>query len=697
MLNNGNDVSNLADGWLELESDPGLFTLLLEDMGVEGVQVEEIYDLQAEPLVQPSIPEDKKRIAQLSKDYDNGIGSQEAVTSNAGNVKSSALGFIFLFRWVEERRARLRKIIDEEHLYVTDENTVNRSLFFAQQIVPNSCATHALISILLNIPEDDNRMKLGKTLEQFKQHVDGMDPEMKGLAIGNSPELAQAHNSHAVPRARRRQDNTGRNSSGMGLQGAVQTSAMRQSASSQQGVNTETFHFVSYVPINGHLFELDGLKRYPIDHGPIPEGTDWTEAFRKIIKERLGMATSDIRFALMALTPDPRNATLERLNMLRTNRTIVIHALKQMVSHTSRNDTCVENTETFTEDRVNTNTALMHNVTDNVKCETIDMELEDGEDDLQSMEEIKELEKDVKQALAQGANIEPNANVLNKLNENKHSLPDSSTFKGLSTPPKPRRATNSRTNSLESNGTGIAPGSPFQNNPLLVSHDYSKSPMLIDQENDEAQADTIAYHDELEISNEQKHNLINTKHVTDNDNDLKSSGDSISSCINHPVPEKVQANVEKEDVLQNEGALAKVNESSQDSLNEPMRKNGKQCEMNDTASFDPKSSRLNSPHRFSPSSLLSLLRNIEVDISDCRSILKEANERRRRHAIDDCRRSHDYDQFITAFLSMLAERGHLGDLLEHGINVAKKKYQSTNGTSNMSGNSAGGSEGSEMS
>ena len=400
----------------------------------------------------------------------------------------------------------------------------------------------------------------------------------------------------------------------------------------------------------------------------------------------------------MALTPDPRNATLERLNMLRTNRTIVIHALKQMVSHTSGNDTCVENTETFTEDKLNTNTALMHNVTENVKCETIDMEIEDGEDDLQSMEEIKELEKDVKQALAQGANIEPNVNVANKLNENKHGLPDSSsTFKGtnlsgLATPPKPRRATTSRTNSLESNGTGVAPGSPFQNNPLLVSHDYSKSPMLIDQENDEAQADTIANQDEPESAKEQKHHLINTKHVSDND--VKFSGDSISSCINEPVPEKEQANIEKEDVLQSEGNVAKVNESSQDSLTEPIRKNGNQCEMNDTASFDPKLSRLNSPHRFSPSSLLSLLRNIEVDISDCRSILKEANERRRRHAIDDCRRSHDYDQFITAFLSMLAERGHLGDLLEHGINVAKKKYQSTNGTSNMSGNSAGGSEGS---
>ena len=53
----------------------------------------------------------------------------------------------------------------------------------------------------------------------------------------------------------------------------------------------EAFHFVSYVPIGGRLFELDGLKRFPIDHGPIPAEVDWTEKLRAVITERLGIAT----------------------------------------------------------------------------------------------------------------------------------------------------------------------------------------------------------------------------------------------------------------------------------------------------------------------------------------------------------------------------------------------------------------------
>jgi len=71
----------------------------------------------------------------------------------------------------------------------------------------------------------------------------------KGWAIGNTPELARAHNSHATPQA-----------------------ARPKSENKTPGITTgrftgEAFHFVSYVPINGRLFELDGLKPNPIDHG----------------------------------------------------------------------------------------------------------------------------------------------------------------------------------------------------------------------------------------------------------------------------------------------------------------------------------------------------------------------------------------------------------------------------------------------
>ena len=111
----------MSSEWLELESDPGLFTLLLEDFGVVGAQVEEIYDLTK-------------------------------------NFEEPCFGFIFLFRWIEERKARRRPPPEAERgagsgVYETDPARLDK-LFFAQQMVPNSCATHALLSVLLNCVGD---------------------------------------------------------------------------------------------------------------------------------------------------------------------------------------------------------------------------------------------------------------------------------------------------------------------------------------------------------------------------------------------------------------------------------------------------------------------------------------------------------------------------------------------------------------
>ena len=46
-------------------------------------------------------------------------------------------GFIFLFRWIEERRSR-RKANPEVESFVTDDDAVN-SIFFAQQVGLSLC------------------------------------------------------------------------------------------------------------------------------------------------------------------------------------------------------------------------------------------------------------------------------------------------------------------------------------------------------------------------------------------------------------------------------------------------------------------------------------------------------------------------------------------------------------------------------
>lgn len=269
----------LNRGWQELESDPGVFTLLLEDFGVSGVQVEEIYDL-----------------------------------SKPVSVSQKCYGFIFLFKWIEERRSRRKTMEEQKEKFVTDDTVVN-DMFFAHQIIPNSCATHALLSILLNCED----VRLGLTLSKLKEFSSGMSPADKGNAIGNMVELAKCHNSHARPERRKLPDKNSANSAGV--------STVRAG---------EAFHFVSYVPVNGHLVELDGLKPYPIDHGPWGENEHWTEKFRSVISERIGMSTGsepyhDIRFSLMAVVADKRIGYEEKLSTLRMNRMIVYDAIKQIL------------------------------------------------------------------------------------------------------------------------------------------------------------------------------------------------------------------------------------------------------------------------------------------------------------------------------------------------------------------------------
>merc|ERR1719357_606452 len=90
-------------------------------------------------------------------------------------------------------------------------------------------------------------------------------------------------------------------------------------------------------------------------------------------------------------------------------------------------------------------------------------------------------------------------------------------------------------------------------------------------------------------------------------------------------------------------------------------------EDNEKAYFDPQAVKMSEPHSFSPRDLLSILRSIETNIHCTENKMRDEVEKRKKYRVDDCRRVHNYDEFITSFLAMLVERNMLADLVEHSL------------------------------
>ncbi|TGJ78563.1 hypothetical protein E0Z10_g10200 [Xylaria hypoxylon] len=123
-------------------------------------------------------------------------------------------GLIFLYEWTNE---------DESNEARQD---CPENLWFGNQTTANACATVALMNIIMNT----NAGKFGPELEEFRNTTRLLPPPHRGHALDTNDFIRAIHNSVA----RKRDYEPG------------------------------TYHYIAFVPVDGQVWELDGLESRPL-------------------------------------------------------------------------------------------------------------------------------------------------------------------------------------------------------------------------------------------------------------------------------------------------------------------------------------------------------------------------------------------------------------------------------------------------
>ncbi|KAL6862320.1 ubiquitin carboxyl-terminal hydrolase 2 [Trichoderma novae-zelandiae] len=232
----------MSGGWNTIESDAGVFTSLIENLGVKNVQFEELLTL------------DPSELLALQPLY----------------------GVIFLFKYPTDRPYASAEGPQDG----TFDHDASERIFFAAQTIQNACATQALLSVLLN--KTDDGVDVGPQMKDFRDFTMVLPPEFRGEALSNSDLIREVHN------------------------GFARSSPFADETARHGEPSEDVFHFIAYTPIDGTLYELDGLQPAPISHGPCtPE--EFPLKVVDVLRRRVSRYDeAEIRFNLLAMCRDLR-------------------------------------------------------------------------------------------------------------------------------------------------------------------------------------------------------------------------------------------------------------------------------------------------------------------------------------------------------------------------------------------------------
>jgi len=248
-------------GWAELENDPTIFSVMLREWGVDGVQVKEVVPLDA---IFDSSP-------------------------------TSTYGLIFLSRYTP---AEPDAVVQE----------APPELWFANQTSSFSCATVALMNIINNRQD----IQLGEQIERFRMSTAQLSSKKRGLALDAFDHVRNVHNSFATAidrmivdlrlkedvKAAARKKREEARSSGKGKK----RKGRKKKGVAVEDDNESGFHFVAYVPAHGKVWKLDGMERRPQTLGDLDDDSLWLNMVVPDLQMQWeGASQSELEFSLLSL------------------------------------------------------------------------------------------------------------------------------------------------------------------------------------------------------------------------------------------------------------------------------------------------------------------------------------------------------------------------------------------------------------
>ncbi|XP_072171634.1 ubiquitin carboxyl-terminal hydrolase isozyme L3-like [Diadema setosum] len=156
----------------------------------------------------------------------------------------------------------------EEKKILEDGQTVSDKLYYMKQTISNACGTIGLLHAVFN---NTQTVSLESTLKEFRDETKDMTPEERGKKLESSETISQAHEVSAQ-------------------EGQTEPPAPEENV---------CLHFIALVEKEGCVYELDGRKKFPINHGPVEES--FLKSAANVCKKFMARDLSTLHFNVVAL------------------------------------------------------------------------------------------------------------------------------------------------------------------------------------------------------------------------------------------------------------------------------------------------------------------------------------------------------------------------------------------------------------